>query len=180
MGQRRAPQRQGLCRTGWLGLNNNAYHLTAPDKGGAGLAAVMRAALDDADMQPEDIDYINAHGTGTQYNDLAETQAIKTVFGARAHELAVSSIKAATSHTMAAAGILEAIATMMALVEQTLPPTINYQTPDAQCDLDYVPNEARKAAVRAAISNSSGIGGNNASIVLKAVCRASKFDRTSL
>jgi 3-oxoacyl-(acyl-carrier-protein) synthase len=153
---------------GW-GLNNNAYHLTAPDKEGAGLAAVMRAALEDAQMTPDEIDYINAHGTGTQYNDLAETQAIKAVFGEHAGTMLVSSIKAATSHTMAAAGALEAIATTLALVEQTAPPTINYQTPDPQCDLDYVPNEARKAPLRAALSNSSGIGGNNASIVLKAV-----------
>lgn len=153
---------------GW-GLNNNAYHLTAPDKGGAGLAAVMQAALEDAGMAPDEIDYVNAHGTGTQYNDLAETQAIHTVFGAHAKALAVSSIKAATSHTMAAAGALEAIASALAIVEQTVPPTIHYETPDPACDLDYVPNAARKAPIRAVLSNSSGIGGNNASLIFRAV-----------
>ena len=153
---------------GWA-VNNNAYHLTAPDKEGAGLRAVMQAALRDAKIAPDAVDYINAHGTGTQYNDLAETQAIKAVFGERAAQIPVSSIKAATSHTMGAAGALEAIATTLALVEQTLPPTINYQTPDADCDLDYVPNTARKAHLETALSNSSGIGGNNASLVLRVV-----------
>ncbi len=153
---------------GWA-INNNAYHLTAPDKEGAGLRGVMKAALRDAKVALEQVDYINAHGTGTQYNDLAETQAIKAVFGERAPQIPVSSIKAATSHTMGAAGSLEAIATTLALVEQTLPPTINYQTPDPECDLDYVPNRARKARLGTALSNSSGIGGNNASVVLRVV-----------
>jgi 3-oxoacyl-(acyl-carrier-protein) synthase len=153
---------------GWA-VNNNAYHLTAPDKDGAGLRTVMAAALADAEITSDDIDYVNAHGTGTQYNDLAETQAIKAVLGERAKSVPVSSIKASTSHTMAAAGALEAIATTLAIVEQTLPPTINYQTPDPECDLDYVPNAARKATLRTALSNSSGIGGNNASLVLRAV-----------
>ena len=153
---------------GWSG-NNNAHHLTAPDKEGAGLCAVMTEALRDAQVNADDIDYINAHGTGTQYNDLAETQAIKSVLGERSASVAVSSIKAATSHTMGAAGALEAIATVLALVHQTLPPTICYETPDPECNLDYVPNVARTAAVRVAISNSSGIGGNNASLVLRTV-----------
>ena len=153
---------------GWA-LNNNAYHLTAPDKDGAGLRAVMSAALQNAQISPDDIGYINAHGTGTQLNDLAETQAIKAVFGERASQIPVSSIKAATSHTMAAAGALEAIATTLALVEQTVPPTINLETPDPNCDLDYVANAARAHTFAAALSNSSGIGGNNASLVLKAV-----------
>jgi len=149
--------------------NNNAHHLTAPDKEGAGLREVMRAALRDAKIEASEIDYINAHGTGTQYNDLAETQAIKAVLGARADEVPVSSIKAATSHIMGAAGTLEAIATTLALIEQTLPPTLNLQTPDPQCDLDYVPNAARAARLQTALSNSSGIGGNNASLVLRVV-----------
>ena len=153
---------------GWAG-NNNAHHLTAPDKEGAGLRAAMAAALEDAEAAPEEIDYINAHGTGTQYNDLAETQAITSILGERAKAVAVSSIKAATSHTMGAAGALEAIATVLALVNQTLPPTIAYLTPDPECDLDYVPNVARQASLRVALSNSSGIGGNNASLVLRAV-----------
>jgi 3-oxoacyl-(acyl-carrier-protein) synthase len=153
---------------GWA-VNNNAYHLTAPDKGGAGLKQVMERALADAGVEAAAIDYINAHGTGTQYNDLAETDAIKQVFGARAAAVPVSSIKAATSHAMAAAGALEAIATTLAMVEGMLPPTLNYQTPDPACDLDYVPNAARAARPRTALSNSSGIGGNNVSIVLAAV-----------
>ena len=153
---------------GWA-LNNNAYHLTAPDKEGAGLRGVMAGALQNAGVTAEEVDYINAHGTGTQYNDLAETQAIKAVLGDRASHVPVSSIKGATSHTMGAAGALEAIATVRALIEQTLPPTINYETPDPECDLDYVPNAARRAALRVALSNSSGIGGNNVSVVFRIV-----------
>ncbi len=150
---------------GWS-VNSNAYHLTAPDKDGAGLAAVMSRALQNAQVSPERVGYINAHGTGTTYNDLAETQAIKTVFGPHAKNLAVSSIKAATSHTMGAAGALEAIATALALQNGVLPPTLNLENPDPDCDLDYVPNEARESKIEVAISNSSGIGGNNASVVL--------------
>ncbi|MBW3634914.1 MAG: beta-ketoacyl-[acyl-carrier-protein] synthase family protein [Armatimonadetes bacterium] len=150
---------------GWS-VNSNAYHLTAPDKDGAGLAAVMARALHNAQIAPERVGYINAHGTGTTYNDLAETQAIKTVFGPHAKNLAVSSIKAATSHTMGAAGALEAIATALALQNGVLPPTLNLENPDPDCDLDYVPNTARESKIEVAISNSSGIGGNNASVVL--------------
>lgn len=151
---------------GWA-VNNNAHHLTAPDKDGAGLEAVMNAALRDASVAADEVDYINAHGTGTQYNDLAETQAIKKVLGAHAATTPVSSIKAATSHLMAGAGALEALATVLALRNQLLPPTINYQTPDPECDLDYVPNAARKAQIEVALSNSSGIGGNNACLVFR-------------
>jgi len=150
---------------GWS-VNSNAYHLTAPDKDGAGLRGVMERALQRAGLKPDAIDYINAHGTGTQYNDLAETVAIKALFGDHAHELKVSSIKAATSHTMGAAGALEAIATVLALRDGILPPTLNLEEPDPGCDLDYVPLVARKAEIRTALSNSSGIGGNNASVVL--------------
>lgn len=153
---------------GWAG-NNNAHHLTAPDKEGEGLEAVMRAALQDAGVLADEIDYISAHGTGTQYNDLAETQAIKKLLGARAGAVPVSSIKAATSHIMGGAGALEAIATVLAMQNQTLPPTLNYETPDPECDLDYVPNVARQAKVLTALSNSSGIGGNNACVVLRVV-----------
>ncbi len=150
---------------GWS-VNSNAYHLTAPDKDGAGLAAVMRRALENAHIDAEKIGYINAHGTGTQFNDLAETQAIHTVFGSHAPNLAVSSIKAATSHTMGAAGALEAIATVLALQNGVLPPTLNLETPDPACDLDYVPGTARESKIEVAVCNSSGIGGNNASLVL--------------
>lgn len=153
---------------GWAG-NNNAHHLTAPDKEGQGLEAVMQAALQNAQISADEIDYISAHGTGTQYNDLAETQAIKKLLGERAPSVPVSSIKAATAHIMGGAGALEAIATVLAMQNQTLPPTLNYETPDPQCDLDYVPNAAREAKVLTALSNSSGIGGNNASVVLRVV-----------
>jgi 3-oxoacyl-(acyl-carrier-protein) synthase len=133
----------------------------------------MTGALRDASISPDEIGYINAHGTGTQYNDLAETQAIKRVLGERAAQVPVSSIKAATSHTMAAAGALEAIATTYALIEGILPPTLNYQAPDPECDLDYVPNIGRElegdTRPHIALSNSSGIGGNNACLVLGVV-----------
>ena len=151
---------------GWS-VTNNAHHLTAPDKGGAGLALSMRGALRNARLDAARIDYINAHGTGTQYNDIAETEAIKTVFGARAPELAVSSIKAATSHLMGAAGAIEAIACALALRDGVLPPTLNLEQPDENCDLDYVPLHARAQSIEFALSNSSGIGGNNASLILK-------------
>ena len=147
-------------------VNNNAHHLTAPDKDGRGLEIVMQRALQNANLAPAEVDYINAHGTGTQYNDLAETQAIERVLGARAASVPVSSIKGATSHIMGGAGALEAIATALALQNQMLPPTINYQTRDPQCALDYVPNVARAHEINIALSNSSGIGGNNASVVL--------------
>lgn len=151
---------------GWS-VSNNAHHLTAPDKGGAGLARAMQGALKNAGVAASQIDYINAHGTGTQYNDLAETQAIKTVFGARAAQIPISSIKAATSHTMGAAGALEAIACAFALRDGMLPPTLNLEESDPECDLDYVPLQARARAIEFALTNSSGIGGNNASLILK-------------
>ncbi len=157
------------CQALGYAVNNNAYHLTAPDKGGRGLEMAMRGALKDACIGAEEVDYINAHGTGTQYNDLAETQAIKQVLGERAKAVPVSSIKAATSHTMGAAGALEAIACVLAMQDQLLPPTLNLSTPDPQCDLDYVPNQARSARVETVLSNSSGIGGNNTSLVLRVV-----------
>ncbi len=153
---------------GWS-VTNNAHHLTAPDKNGAGLALSMKNALANAGVEPAQIDYINAHGTGTQYNDVAETEAIKTVFGSHAQSLAVSSIKAATSHLMGAAGSIEAIATALALREGMLPPTLNLEENDENCDLDYVPLQARKREIEFALSNSSGIGGNNASLILKRV-----------
>ena len=153
---------------GWS-VSNNAHHLTAPDKGGAGLAISMAGALKNAQVEAAQIDYINAHGTGTQYNDVAETEAIKTVFGSHTPKLAVSSIKAATSHLMGAAGAIEAIACALALRDGVLPPTLNLQETDADCDLDYIPLQARKQQIEFALSNSSGIGGNNASLVLRRV-----------
>jgi 3-oxoacyl-(acyl-carrier-protein) synthase len=151
------------------GMNNNAYHLTAPDKGGEGLVQVMRRALADAQVLPEEIDYVNAHGTGTQYHDAAETQALKAVLGNHAYRIPVSSIKAATAHPMAAAGTLEAIASVLAIRDGMVPPTLHYETPDPECDLDYVPNVARPATVHCVLSISSGIGGNNAAVIFRRV-----------
>lgn len=149
------------------GRNSDAYHITSPSPGGVEAAKCMQAALRDAGLAPEDIDYINAHGTSTHLNDSTETQAIKSVFGEHAYKLSVSSIKSMTGHLLGAAGGAECIATALAIENSILPPTINYETPDEGLDLDYVPNQAREKAVRAALSNSLGFGGHNASLVLK-------------
>ncbi len=152
---------------GWA-ENNNAYHLTAPDQGGAGMTRVVRDAVADAGIDAATIDYVNAHGTGTEPHDPAEVQAVKTVLGDRAREIPMSSIKAAIGHMMGAAGVVEAVATVMAINEDVVPPTVNYREPDPECDLDHVPNEAREAEVQRAISISAGIGGNNSCIALGA------------
>jgi 3-oxoacyl-[acyl-carrier-protein] synthase II len=149
------------------GATGDAYHITAPAPEGEGGARAMKMALDDGDLKPEDIDYINAHGTSTEYNDKFETFAIKTVFGEHAYKLAVSSTKSMTGHLLGAAGGVEAIFTVLALKENVLPPTINLETPDPECDLDYVPNEARHKEINAAISNSLGFGGHNATIAFR-------------
>jgi 3-oxoacyl-[acyl-carrier-protein] synthase II len=149
------------------GATGDAYHITAPAPEGEGGARAMKMALDDGNLNPEDIDYINAHGTSTEYNDKYETYAIKTVFGEHAYKLAVSSTKSMTGHLLGAAGGVEAIFTVLALNENILPPTINLETPDPECDLDYVPNEARQREIKAAISNSLGFGGHNATIAFK-------------
>ena len=149
------------------GANCDAHHITAPAPGGAGGAACMAQALADAGMEPEAIGYINAHGTATHMNDACETAAIHTTFGDHAARLAVSSTKSMTGHLLGAAGAVEAIFTAMALVEGYLPATIGYQVPDPACDLDIVPNQGRKADIKAALSNSLGFGGHNACIVLK-------------
>ena len=149
------------------GMSGDAYHLTSPAPGGEGAARCMKRALQDAGLRPEDVGYINAHGTSTDYNDVLETMAIKSTFGAHAHKVAISSTKSMTGHLLGAAGAVEAIATALALKDQILPPTINYETPDPECDLDYVPNESRRAEIAAAISNSLGFGGHNATIALK-------------
>lgn len=147
--------------------NNNAYHVTAPDKRGEGLTQVVRAALADAAIDPEAVDYVNAHATGTKYHDVVETLAIKQNLGERAYQVPVSSIKAATAHAMAAAGSLEAIACLLAIRDGVVPPTLNYEEPDPECDLDCVPNAAREARVTCALSISAGIGGNNAALILR-------------
>jgi 3-oxoacyl-[acyl-carrier-protein] synthase II len=149
------------------GATGDAYHITAPAPEGEGGARAMKMALDDANLQPEDIQYINAHGTSTEYNDKFETAAIKSVFGEHAYKLAVSSTKSMTGHLLGAAGGVEAIFTVLALQENILPPTMNLETPDPDCDLDYVPNEARQREITAAISNSLGFGGHNATIAFK-------------
>jgi len=149
------------------GMSGDAYHITATPPGGEGAVRCMRSALEDAGVGPEEVDYINAHGTSTGYNDLAETQAIKAVFGDHAYRLPVSSIKSMIGHLLGAAGAVEAAATALTIKDGILPPTINYEFPDPGCDLDYVPNRARKAEVRYALSNSFGFGGTNASLILK-------------
>lgn len=148
------------------GSNDDAYHITAPDPDGAGATACMRLALQSAGLAPEEIDYINAHGTSTVLNDATETQAIKRVFGAHAYRMPVSSTKSVTGHLLGAAGALEAILTVRALETGIVPPTMNLENPDPVCDLDYVPNQAREIPIRRALSNSFGFGGHNVSLIL--------------
>ncbi|MEN6371981.1 MAG: beta-ketoacyl-ACP synthase II [Armatimonadota bacterium] len=149
------------------GMTGDAYHITSPAPDGEGAARCIQAALDDAEIKPEDVSYINAHGTSTEMNDKYETMAIKKVFGDYAYKVPVSSTKSMTGHLLGAAGAIEAVACAQALKEGVIPPTINYEFPDPNCDLDYVPNVARKADLKIAISNSFGFGGHNATIVLK-------------
>jgi beta-ketoacyl-acyl-carrier-protein synthase II len=149
------------------GSSNDAFHMAAPREGGTGPAACMRMALRKADLPPEEVDYVNAHGTGTPLNDKFETVALKDVFGAHAKSLLVSSTKSMTGHMMGAAGATEAMVCVLALRDQVVPPTINLDTPDPECDLDYVPHQARKAAVEVALSNSMGLGGHNSSVVFR-------------
>jgi 3-oxoacyl-[acyl-carrier-protein] synthase II len=150
-----------------FGLSADAFHMTAPATNGEGAAQCMRMALEDAGVEPHDVDYINAHGTSTDLNDKLETQAIKTVFGDHARKLAVSSTKSMTGHLLGAAGGLEAGYTALAMAREMIPPTINYETPDPECDLDYVPNQSRKAVIRVALSNSFGFGGTNGTLVFR-------------
>ena len=174
-GVRARPPARGqiYCEVVGYGSGNDAFHMVQPKDQGAGAAKVMRAALRDAarssDLVPEDIGYINAHGTSTPYNDRFETAAIKEVFGEHARRLAVSSTKSMTGHMFGAAGALEALVCAKALETGWLPPTINYQHPDPACDLDYVPNKARRWEPTAAMSNSFGLGGHNATVVLRAL-----------
>jgi 3-oxoacyl-[acyl-carrier-protein] synthase II len=149
------------------GATGDAYHVTAPAPGGEGGARAMKMAIADGGLTPEEIDYINAHGTSTGYNDKYETAAIKEVFGEHAYKVAVSSTKSMTGHLLGAAGGIEAIFSCLALKEGIIPPTMNLETPDPECDLDYVPNQARQQEINAVISNSLGFGGHNATIVFK-------------
>jgi 3-oxoacyl-[acyl-carrier-protein] synthase II len=146
----------------------DAYHVSAPEPEGRGAARSMSRAMAKAGLVPEDIDYVNAHGTGTPLNDRSETRAIKLAMGDHAHRVPISSTKSMTGHMLGAAGVVEAVVCVQAMREGLIPPTINYENPDPDCDLDYVPNQARKVAVRTAMSNSFGFGGHNATIILRA------------
>jgi 3-oxoacyl-(acyl-carrier-protein) synthase len=158
------------CEVIGYGASNDAYHVATPHPESVGVIEMMRAALGSAGISPHDVDYINAHGTSTPYNDAAETLAIRTVFGDHADQMAVSSIKSMIGHLFGAAGAIEALATALTIHHGVIPPTINYRTPDPECDLDYVPNVAREANVKVALSNSMGLGGHNGCVILK------KFD----
>jgi 3-oxoacyl-[acyl-carrier-protein] synthase II len=157
-----------LAEVAGYASTNDAYHMSAPLEDGAGASACMRLALADAGLAPGDIDYINAHGTSTRLNDASETAAIKSVFGEEAYRIPVSSTKSMTGHLLGAAGAVEAVFGLLTIRDGVLPPTINYETPDPSCDLDYVPNHPRKAAVRHVLSNSFGFGGHNACVILSA------------
>jgi len=150
------------------GMSGDAFHVTMPDETGSGAIRVMQRAIKDAGISPDQIGYVNAHGTSTPYNDKFESLAIKNVFGGHAtNGLAVSSTKSMTGHALGAAGGIEAVFSVLAIKEGMLPPTINYETPDPECDLDYVPNVARKAEIDFALSNSFGFGGTNACLIFK-------------
>ena len=162
--QRNAPI---LAEMAGYGRTSDAYHITAPESTGRGAARAMELAIQDAGLKPEQISYINAHGTSTKLNDLVETLAIKQVFKEKAKSIPVSSTKSMTGHLLGAAGGVEMIVSVMTILDSIIPPTINYETPDPDCDLDYVPNKARKATVNTVMSNSLGFGGHNASVVIK-------------
>ena len=148
------------------GVTCDSHHMTAPDVGASGAARAMRAALADAGLTPEAVDYINAHGTATPLNDLMETRAIKEVFGPRAGKIPVSSTKSMHGHTLGASGALEAVVALLAITEGFIPPTIHHETPDPECDLDYVTTGARPGAPEVVLSNSFAFGGNNTTVIL--------------
>lgn len=149
------------------GQTTDAFHITAPSEGGSGAARAMRVALKEAGLQPEDVDYISAHGTATELNDSNETAAIKAAFGTHAYNMGVSSTKSMTGHVMGGTGAMESVFCILALRDQIMPPTINYETPDPLCDLDYVPNVARPAAIQVCMNNAFGFGGHNAVLLFK-------------
>jgi 3-oxoacyl-[acyl-carrier-protein] synthase II len=154
-----------LCELTGYGTTDDAHHISAPAENGAGAAMAMKLALQNADKNLKDIGYINAHGTSTPLNDKSETAAIKTVFGEQAYNIPVSSTKSMTGHLLGASGAIEAVFCILAIREEVLPPTINYRTPDPECDLDYVPNQPRKASPKHVMSNSFGFGGHNATLI---------------
>jgi 3-oxoacyl-[acyl-carrier-protein] synthase II len=149
------------------GCTGDAYHETAPAPGGAGLVRAMNRALQKANLRPDQVDYINAHGTSTEYNDSTETQAIKTCFDEHAYRIAISSTKSMTGHTLGAAGAIESVIAIQSILNNVIPPTINLHHPDPECDLDYVPNEARHTTVNVAMTNSMGFGGHNTCLIFK-------------
>ncbi|MFO7540732.1 MAG: beta-ketoacyl-ACP synthase II, partial [Chloroflexota bacterium] len=149
------------------GQTTDAYHITAPAEGGAGAARAITRALLDGGLSAEDVDYISAHGTATQLNDASETAAVKAALGDHAYKVAISSTKSMTGHVMGATGAIESVFCTLAIRDQILPPTINYHTPDPDCDLDYVPNEARPASIRVCLNNAFGFGGHNAVLAFK-------------
>ncbi len=155
-----------LCEFGGYGTSDDAHHISAPSENGVGASISMQLALENAGLKPADISYINAHGTSTYLNDKSETAAIKTVFEEQAYKTPVSSTKSMTGHLLGASGALEGIISALAIVNNILPPTINYETPDPVCDLDYVPNQARKTTVDNVMSNSFGFGGHNATLIM--------------
>ncbi|MGB7539326.1 MAG: beta-ketoacyl-ACP synthase II [Anaerolineales bacterium] len=157
-----------LAELAGYGATSDAYHITAPAQDGSGSARAIQMALASAGVQPDEVDYINAHGTGTVLNDLSETKAIKRVFGKRAYQIPVSSTKSMTGHMMGTTGALEVIFCAMAIRDGKIPPTIHYATPDPECDLDYVPNTGRTQPVKVAVSNAFGFGGHNAVLVIRA------------
>ncbi len=156
-----------LAEVAGYAANSDAYHITSPSPGGLGAARCMRQCLEDGDLDPGEVDYINAHGTSTPQGDVAETQAIRQVFGEHAARIAVSSTKSMTGHTLGAAGAIESVYTVLAIARGMLPPTINYERPDPDCDLDYVPNQPRVAKIRLALNNSFGFGGANATLAFR-------------
>jgi 3-oxoacyl-[acyl-carrier-protein] synthase II len=153
------------CEVVGYGMSADAYHMTAPSEDGDGAFRCMRNALKDAGLAPDKVDYINAHGTSTPLGDVAETRAVKRALGAHAAKAVVNSTKSMTGHLLGAAGGVEAVFTALAIRDQVSPPTINLRTPDPECDLDYVPNAARKLPIRVAMSNSFGFGGTNATLI---------------
>ncbi len=155
------------AEVGGIGLTADAHHITAPAPGGEGAVRSMRICIQDAGLKPEDVDYINAHGTSTPFNDKSESEAIRTLFGEHAYKLHVTSTKSMIGHLLGAAGAVEAIITSLTIQNDLITPTINYQNPDPECNLNYVPNQAKKATVNVAISNTFGFGGHNASVLLK-------------
>jgi 3-oxoacyl-[acyl-carrier-protein] synthase II len=167
LGHARARKADIIAEIVGIGFTGDAHHITAPPEGGEGAVRSMRRSLKDAGIQPSEIDYINVHGTSTPLGDISETQAIKTVFGDHARSVKISSTKSMTGHLLGAAGAIEAIAAILAVKHNVIPPTINYENPDPACDLDYTPNVAVKKTVHYALSNTFGFGGHNASILVK-------------